>query len=119
MPSRDGDGPKNLRQSAYQIPQCNSARHFDLNSAHNKVQHGLAVRARSDLRVTFNSTPPNADGTVPLSALSGDGTFDIFDRPILEFQGRAPKFMAPSRLILHGLVSRAARQPRMSYLARS
>lgn len=64
---------------------------IDLQAGHNKVKHGLAVRARSDLRVTFVTTPPNEDGTVPLSAFTADDAIDIFDQPVLELLARGPK----------------------------
>ena len=56
----------------------------DVQAANNKAKHGLAVRARSDVRVTFVSQQPNDDGSVPLSAFTGDGVIDIFDQPVLE-----------------------------------
>ncbi len=64
---------------------------IDLQAGHNKVKHGLAVRARSDLRVTFLTTPPNEDGTVPVSAFTGPDAIDIFDQPVLELLARGPK----------------------------
>lgn len=64
---------------------------IDLNAAHNKVKHGLAIRARDDLRVTFTTVPPNADGTVPLSALIGDKATGIFTRTTLQFLSRPPQ----------------------------
>lgn len=57
---------------------------IDLQAGHNKVKHGLAVRARSDMRVVFLITGPDADGSIPLSALTGPGAVDIFDQPVLE-----------------------------------
>ena len=64
---------------------------IDLQVGHNKVKHGLAVRARSDMRVTLMGTPLNEDGTVPLSALTGPNAIDVFDQPMLEFLARGPK----------------------------
>lgn len=64
---------------------------IDLQAGHNKVKHGLAVRARSDMRLTFLTTPPNADGSVPLSAFTGPDAIDIFDQPVLELLSRGPK----------------------------
>lgn len=57
---------------------------LDLSAAHNKVKHGFAVRARDDMRVTFSSTSPRPDGTLPLSAVSGEDAVDLIDRPVLE-----------------------------------
>lgn len=62
----------------------------DINAAHNKVKHGLAVRARDDLRLTITGQPPNLDGTVPLSALRGDDALDVFGSPTLDFLARPP-----------------------------
>lgn len=64
---------------------------LQLNAAHNKVKHGLSVRARDDLKVSFASTPPSADGTIPLSALTGPDALDIFDRPVIEVLAQAPR----------------------------
>lgn len=64
---------------------------LQLNAAHNKVKHGLAVRARDDLRISFSTSPPNADGTISLSALNGPDVVDIFDRPVMEVLAQGPK----------------------------
>jgi hypothetical protein len=61
---------------------------IDLNAGHNKTKHGLAVRPRSDMRVTFLTTPPDTDGNVPLSAFNGPDVIDIFDQPVLELLAR-------------------------------
>lgn len=64
---------------------------LQLNAAHNKVKHGLSVRARDDLKVSFVISPPNADGTIPVGALRDPGVVDIFDRPVIEVLAQAPK----------------------------
>lgn len=64
---------------------------IDLHGAHNKVKHGLAVRARADMRLTFTATGPDEDGSIPLSALTGPEAIDIFDQPVLELLARGPK----------------------------
>lgn len=64
---------------------------LQLNAAHNKVKHGLSVRARDDLKVSLATAPPNADGTIPVSALTGPNVLDIFDRPVIEVLAQAPK----------------------------
>lgn len=64
---------------------------LQLNAAHNKVKHGLSVRARDDLKVSFVTTPPNADGTISVGALTGPDAVDIFDRPVIEVLAQAPK----------------------------
>ena len=57
---------------------------IDLQAGHNKVKHGLAVRARSDMRLVFLTTGPDADGSIPLSAFTEPGVVDIVDQPVLE-----------------------------------
>lgn len=57
---------------------------IDLQAAYNKVKHGLAVRARADMRINFMTRAPNEDGSVPLSAFTADDAIDIFDQPVLE-----------------------------------
>lgn len=64
---------------------------LQLNAAHNKVKHGLSVRARDDLKVSFVTTPPSADGTIPVGVLTGPDAVDIFDRPVIEILAQAPK----------------------------
>ena len=64
---------------------------IDLQAGHNKVKHGLAVRARSDLRVTFVLTGPTDEDTIPVSALNGPDALDIFDQPVVELLARGPK----------------------------
>lgn len=64
---------------------------IDLNAAHNKIKHGLAVRPQDDQLWTFTSTPPASDGSLPLSALTGPGAVDIFDGPTADFLARPPK----------------------------
>lgn len=64
---------------------------IDLRAVNNKVKHGLAVRARSDMRVTFATRPPNEDGSIPVSALTGDDSVDIFDQPVLESLAQGSK----------------------------
>lgn len=61
---------------------------LDVNTAHNKVKHGLAVRGRSDLKTSFTTAEPDADGNMPLSALGNGVSFEIFERPVLEFMSR-------------------------------
>ncbi|MDQ0801502.1 hypothetical protein QF050_003141 [Arthrobacter sp. SLBN-112] len=63
----------------------------NINAAHNKVKHGLAVRSRNNLRLTLTTTPPNDDGTVPLSGLTGPDAIDLFDTVTLDCLARPPK----------------------------
>ncbi|GGN10692.1 hypothetical protein GCM10009721_43350 [Terrabacter tumescens] len=64
---------------------------INLQAAHNKVKHGLAVHARGDMRVTFVAMPPSQDDTVPVSAFTADNAIDIFDQPVLELLAQGPK----------------------------
>ncbi len=64
---------------------------IDRQAAHNKVKHGLAVRARSDMLVMFSEKGPSADGTVARSDLEGPTVRNILDHQVLEFLARAPK----------------------------
>lgn len=64
---------------------------IDLQAANNKIKHGLAVRSRSDMRVTFSTRAPDEDGSVPLETLTGDAAIDIFDQPVLEMLAQGPK----------------------------
>lgn len=61
---------------------------IDINAAHNKVKHGLAVRSRDDNLLTFTTDPPNTDGTFSLSALTGKNAVDIFNSPTLDYLAR-------------------------------
>lgn len=63
---------------------------INLSAAHNKAKHGLAIRARSDLRVDFvEHLPVSHDGTLPVSAIQN--SVPIFDRPVLEYLARPPR----------------------------
>jgi hypothetical protein len=63
---------------------------LDINAANNKVKHGLVVRARDDQRVAFIRTPLSAEGTVPQSAFTAQGSIDVFTRTTLRFLSRPP-----------------------------
>lgn len=62
-----------------------------LDAAHNKIKHGLAVRTRDDLLLAFTTVPPNKDGTIPLSGTTGPNVINILDRPVIEVLAQAPK----------------------------
>lgn len=68
-----------------------TAHELRLDAAHNKIKHGLAVRARDDLALWVTTTPPNTDGTYPVAALSGPEAVTIFDCPVLDVLAEAPK----------------------------
>jgi hypothetical protein len=80
---------------AYACEQLVSRQDIDLYAAHNKLKHGLAVRARADLRVGFStSSPLGADQDrfdVPVSSFDSHEIIDIFDQPVLESLTRGPK----------------------------
>ena len=62
---------------------------INASAAHNKAKHGLAIRARSDLRVDLMTRlPPSHEGTLPVSAMQD--SIPIFDRPVLEYLARPP-----------------------------
>lgn len=63
----------------------------DLDAAHNKLKHGMGLRPQDDLLMTFTTTPPNANGELPLSALTGDGAGEIFRGITAEFLARPGK----------------------------
>jgi hypothetical protein len=63
---------------------------IDLLAAQNKVKHGLAVRARHDLRGVLTMGKPNGDGNIPLSALDPSVSVELFRHPVLEFLAQAP-----------------------------
>lgn len=64
---------------------------LDVNAAHNKVKHGLAVRPRDDLRGLFSLVGPSDDDTLPLSATTGSSAMDIFTRTTMQFLSRPPQ----------------------------
>lgn len=63
----------------------------DLDSAHNKFKHGMGLRPQDDVLTTITSTPPNADGGIPISALTGEQAVQLFDGVTTEFLSRASR----------------------------
>lgn len=61
---------------------------LSVNAAHNKVKHGLAVRARGDVRIELITTPPDELGQIPVSAFGEGKSVPIFDRPMLTYLSR-------------------------------
>jgi hypothetical protein len=60
-----------------------------VNVAHNKLKHGLAVRARDDVRIELLAGPgPDADGNLPLSSFRNGNSIPIFDRPMVTYLAR-------------------------------
>ncbi len=64
---------------------------ISLNAASNKLKHGVAVRPEDRLRVTFTTQPPDEEGNVYLSSLTGESAIDVFDTIVLEYLSRPPK----------------------------
>ena len=64
---------------------------LSINAAHNKLKHGLAASARGDVRIELTTTPPNEDGTIPVSAFGEGKSIPLFDRPMLTYLSRPPK----------------------------
>jgi len=63
---------------------------MDYHAAHNKAKHGLAVRARADVRMNFLFELPDEDlSTIPLSAM--EESLEIINHPTLEFLARPGK----------------------------
>lgn len=63
----------------------------DLNAAHNKFKHGMGLRPQDDVLSVFLTSPPNPDGSVPLSALQGDRALPLFRGVTTEYLSRASK----------------------------
>lgn len=63
-----------------------------VNVAHNKVKHGLAISARSNMRVELIARADideiNGEATVPLSAFGPGRSIPLFDRPFLTYLTR-------------------------------
>ena len=68
-----------------------SSGQLDLNAANNKIKHGITARPEDKMRVTLMTQPPNDDGSVRLSALTGDTSFELIDTIALEYISRPPK----------------------------
>lgn len=72
-----------------------------INAAHNKLKHGLATSVRNDLRIEWITTPPNADGNLPLSAFGEDRSLPLFDRPMLTYLSRPPRRLKQGLELTH------------------
>ncbi|WP_166353504.1 hypothetical protein [Phytoactinopolyspora limicola] len=64
---------------------------INIDAAHNKLKHGLAVAANDNERAVFVRQGPTADGTIPLSALNGPDAFNVIDAITLRYLAVAPK----------------------------
>lgn len=69
-----------------------------VNTAHNKLKHGLAVSARGDVRIELITAQPGPSGEVPLSAFGEGKSLPIFDRPVLTYIGRPVAARPPQGL---------------------
>lgn len=61
---------------------------ININAANNKIKHGLAVRPNAKLLVTLSTQAPDAEGNVPLSALTGDQSFNVLEGVTAEYLAR-------------------------------
>lgn len=61
---------------------------ININAANNKIKHGLAVRPKAKTLATITTIPPNADGSVPLSALSDENSFNVLEGITAEYLSR-------------------------------
>ncbi|MET0887793.1 MAG: hypothetical protein ABWX92_15235 [Mycetocola sp.] len=60
-----------------------------VNAAHNKLKHGLAVRARNDVRVELvQGLVLDEQGNAPVSAFQNGKSTPIFDRPAVTYLAR-------------------------------
>ena len=57
----------------------------------NKFKHGMGLRPQDDILSTLTLTPPNSDGSVPSSALTGGHAVNLFDGITTEFLSRASR----------------------------
>jgi hypothetical protein len=64
---------------------------ININAAHNKLKHGLAVRARDDVLATVTTEAPNQDGSVRLSSLTGESATNILEGLTVEYLARPPR----------------------------
>lgn len=69
-----------LAHAAYLLTQ----RQLDVNAAANKAKHGHAIRPRNNERWALSTTPPDENGDVPLSALTGESSIQLIDTPVIE-----------------------------------
>ncbi|WP_311208473.1 MULTISPECIES: hypothetical protein [unclassified Aeromicrobium] len=75
---------------------------FNLTTAHNKIKHGLVVRARSDLRTSLSLIEMSDNGDLPLSTVRGDKFADLTKLPVIEVLAR-PRLKGRSRKERQGL----------------
>ena len=64
---------------------------LNLNAAHNKVKHGLAVRAQNNELISFTTREPAETGRVRLSELTGEDVIPVIDTTSLAFLSRADR----------------------------
>ena len=63
---------------------------IDISAGYNKFKHGLAIRSRNDMRVTFVNQELG-DGGVPLSAVTGPDAVDLIDTISVDFLSQPRK----------------------------
>lgn len=74
-----------------------SSGQLDLNAANNKIKHGVCARPEDKLRITLTTEPPNGDGNVRLSSLTGNSAINIVDSVVLEYISQPPKVAGQER----------------------
>jgi hypothetical protein len=61
-----------------------------INAAHNKMKHGLAVRARGDERIELvMGELPDTSGTIPIGTFGPGRSWVVMDRPMVTYLARA------------------------------
>jgi hypothetical protein len=70
---------------------------INVNAGNNKAKHGMAIRARDDLRVMFSKEGPDASGGIAESVLNGSDAVDILDRPLLQLLSPPPSSVKPKQ----------------------
>lgn len=61
---------------------------LSINSANNKLKHGLAISAKDDIRVELLREEPADPERIPLSAFGEGKSIPLFDRPLLSYLNR-------------------------------
>lgn len=71
--------------------------HIDVNSANNRIKHGVAATPDKNLRITVAVSPPDNSNTIRESDVSGPDAVDIFDTTVLEYVSRPAKLPGESK----------------------
>lgn len=65
--------------------------HIDVNSANNRIKHGVAAMPDRTRRLSFALSPPSAAGEIRVSDVSGPDAVELFDTTFLEYVSRPAK----------------------------